>query len=73
MADIVSQENEPTASQVVAGMSAHPDRIQKAIDELRSGFMWSDSPEGFDFWVEVCSRLEGICRAARDLEKARKS
>ena len=40
-----------------------PKHISKARADILCAFKWASSPQGFDYWVEVCNNLDAIKRA----------
>lgn len=38
-------------------------RVKEAWAGLQCGFIWSSTPEGPEYWLDVCRRLERIMEA----------
>lgn len=36
------------------------ERIEKAIVGLETGFLWVDTPQGYDYWADVVQSLREI-------------
>jgi len=37
--------------------------IQYAVHEIESGFVWADTPQGYEYWQEVVANLKAIAKS----------
>lgn len=50
---------EPIKSQALANLESKSanDPALSTLDAIGGGFSWSNTPEGFSYWLDVCANL----------------